>query len=873
MTFWKNGRTITMRYDPFLDKGKMTMKATKRFFALVIAVVLLLSMVPMSFAAEDDEDDAVYVLNYGVADDGYDGPDKLYFSPYLVNYIYDDTPYSFHQSYIFALYNTVTGKVVPTYCTDILVGANTGSTYRRLNLEDSNFAAGSAGRLRAIVKNGFYVTERDGETAEEHASRVTEDVQSLGNACGIPDLTLGEAVSATQLAIWQAAHGSQLEYSDYVSTVYTYKATSAYKYYDLCNVERTNGHYTLSGGKITAESKAYISERIKAACNYLLSLDPVASTNAAVSPSSFVSTSAPTVTPKEDGTCDISVTATVSVSMEDGDYLNLTASLNGVTDTVALRDGRQDVTLTLTDVPVEDASADVYLTIEGMQTASEVFMYDASGDRGESQTMIGMDDSAMPVYARVRAAKERVLNFYKTSKVAVGGGNYELRPLEGISFDIYFLASMEDYLSLDYILPEDPAEIDYSAMTPVHTVITDKEGRTSLNFTHYGLEDGAYLIVERRHPAIEAPVKPFYVVIPGHNEYGEYIYEFTAEPKNDIKGGVKIEKDVTSLGNNDSTVDAGSDHTWIISTNIPEDIAGGKSYLISDTLDNRLDYVGDLRVTVESLDGQTVLATLTPDTDYVLTVDDEDSLSEGNPSDSFTVSLTHAGMSKVSTVLGTNVYSDYMIRVYFNARINANAQVAESIPNQALISYTNSVNFEFYGESDEPIVYTGGATLKKVDAFNHNKLLEGAEFEVYRNASEAEVAAGVDLIYFDGIAAPMVRVSFYDNAELDGEKTTVATSDKDGMVGIYGLAYGTYYILETKAPAGYNPMEEPKVITIDANSHKAENAVVVENTGGSILPSTGGVGTTLFTVIGFALMAAAVLLLVVRKRLAGYADA
>ncbi len=839
------------------------MSFTKRFLILLMTMALTLSMIPVSFAVEDD---AVYVLNYGVADDGYDGPDMQYFSPYLTNYIYDDTPYSYHQIYIFSLYNTVSGKVVPTYCTDILIGARKGSKYRRLNLEDSTFAAGSAGRLRAIVKNGFYVAERDGETKEEHALRVREDVQSLGNACGIPNLTLGEAISATQLAIWKAAHGSQLEYSDYVSSVYTYPATSAYAHYDLCHEERANGHYTLSGGRITPESKAYITERIKGACNYLLSLDPVATTNAAVSASSFIKTSASTITPNENGTCDVSVTTTVSVSMEAGDYLNLTAELNGVTETVALHDGRQEVTLTITNVPAEDATADVYLTIDGMQTASEVFMYDAGGDRGESQTMIGMDDSPMPVYARVRAAKERVLNFYKTSKVAVGGGNYELRPLEGISFDIYFLASMEDYRSLDYILPEEPTDIDYSAMTPVHTAITDKEGRTSVNFTHYGLEDGAYLIVERRHPAIQEPVKPFYIVIPGQNEYGEYIYEFTAEPKNDLKGGVKIEKDVTSLGNDDSTVDAGANHTWIIGANIPEDITGGKVYMITDTLDNRLDYVGNLKVTVESLDGKTVLATLTPDTDYVLTVNDVDSLSEGHPSDSFAVSLTPSGMGKVSTVLGTNVYSDYMIRVYFDARINANAQVAEPIPNQALVKYTNSVNFEFYAESDKPVVYTGGATLKKVDAVNKDMVLKGAQFEVYRNASEAEVAAGVELIRFEDIAAPMVRVSFYDNAELDGEKTTVATSGKDGMVGIYGLAYGTYYILETKAPDGYNPMNEPKVIIIDENSHKVENAVVVENTAGTVLPSTGGMGTTVFTVTGFALMAAAIFLLLLRKQ-------
>ncbi len=841
------------------------MSFTKRFLILLMTMALILSMVPVSFAAEED-DEAVYVLNYGVTDDDYTGPDKEYFSPYLVNYIYDDVPSSYHQIYMFALYNTVTGKIVPTYCTDILVGARVENKYRRLNLEDSTFAAGSAGRLRAIVKNGFYVSERDGESAEEHANRVWEDVQSLGNACGVPNLTLGEAISATQLAIWKAAHGSQLEYTDYISAVYTYTARSAYRYYDLCDVERTNGHYERNGTKLTDESKAYVSERIKTAYNYLLSLDPIATSNAAVSASSFINTAAPVITPNEDGTCDVSVTTTVSVSMEEGDHLNLTANLNGATETVALHDGSQEVTLTLEDVPAEDVAADVFLTIDGMQTAAEVFMYDAMGDRSESQTMIGMDDSAMPVYARVRAAKERVLNFHKTSKVAVGGGDYELRPLEGISFDIYFLASMEDYRSLNYILPEESTDIDYSTMTPVHTAITDKEGRASVNFTHHGLEDGAYLVVERNHPAIQEPIKPFYIVIPGQNEYGQYVYEFTAEPKNDLKGDIKIEKDVTSLGNNDSTLDAGKDHTWIISSNIPEDIAYGKVYVISDTLDNRLDFVGNLRVTIESLDGETVIATLSPDTDYILVVNDVDSLAEDKPSDSFAVSLTSAGMAKVSTVLGTNTFSDYMIRVYFDARINANAQVAEEIPNQALVRYTNSVNFEFYAGSDQPVVYTGGVVLKKVDAVDHERVLAGAEFEVYRNASEAEVAAGVELTYFDGIAAPMVKLSFYDSDDFGGEKTTVATSDENGIVTINGLAYGTYYILETKAPAGYNSMQAPMMITIDGNSHLVENAVVVENTGGSVLPSTGGMGTTVFTVTGFALMAVAIFQLLLRKQ-------
>lgn len=837
----------------------------KRILALLTAMVLLASVIPAVWA--DEEDDSVYVLNYGVEGDGYDGPNNQYFSPYLVDYIYDGNPHRYHQIFIFSLYNTVSNEVIPTYCTDTLVGVTPGSQYRRMNLEDSTFAAGSAGRLRAIVKNGFYVKQRSGETEEEYALRVKENVSQLGAACGVADLTLGEAISGTQLAIWQAAHGSLLEYTDYVASVYTEKFPSAYAHYDLCHEERANGHYTLDNyGRITADSKAYISERIKAVYNYLLSLDPVAIANPAVSPASFIKMSVPEVTAKEDGTCDVSVTTTVDVSMEDGDYLTLTADLNDAyTQSIALQDGKQELTLTISGVPAELADEEVHLTIQGVQTASEVFMYDANGDREKSQTVIGMDDTPMPVYARVRAAEERVLNFYKTSKVAEGNDSVGAYPLEGISFDLYYIASMEDYLSLNVILPEAKA-YDYSELTPVHTVITDQNGKASANFTHHGLPDGAYLIVEREHPAIQNPIDPFYVIMPSHVDERGYIYEFTAEPKNDVKGGVTIEKDVISLGNDESSVDAGTDHTWIISANIPDDIVGGKSYVISDTLDHRLDYVGNMKVQLETVDGETVLTPLTADADYILTLNDQDSMSEGTPSDSFTVALTPAAMGKISGALGNNAYGDYRLRVYFDAKINGNAEVGVEIPNEANVAYVNSVNFEFDAKSDQPIVYTGGAVLKKVDASNHKKVLPGAEFEVYRNATESEVAAGENLVYFEGIAAPMVKVLFFDNAAMEGERVSVSASDETGMVEIYGLAYGTYYILETKAPAGYNLLGDVKQIVIDAASHLEENGVIVENTSGMVLPSTGGSGTRILTIVGFSLVTVSVVLLIALKR-------
>ncbi|MBP3412323.1 MAG: SpaH/EbpB family LPXTG-anchored major pilin [Oscillospiraceae bacterium] len=842
------------------------MTAIKRIFVLLMAFTLILSLFPTALAADED-DEAVYVLHYGVTDDGYTGPDKQYFSPYLVDYNYDSAFHRLHQIFIFSLYNTVSGEVIPTYCTDILINAKVGSKYRRLNLENSTFAAGSAGKLRAILKNGFYVTEREGETEEEHASRVKNNVLALGAACGIPDLTLGEAISGTQLAIWQAAHGSLLEYTDYVSSVYTFtNARSAYEHYDLCNEERANGHYTISNSKITEESKAYISGRIKTVFNYLLSLDPLATTNPAVSASSFIRVSPPAVTVKEDGTCDISVTTTVDVSMEDGDYLTLTADLdNTYTESVSLHDGKQERTLTISGVPAELADEEVHLTIQGVQTASEVFMYDANGDRGESQTMIGMDDSPMPVYARVRAAEERVLNFHKTTKVAEGSNGVGSYPLEGISFDLYYVASMEDYLAVNVILPESE-DYDYSALEPIHTVITDQDGRASVNFTHHGLPDGAYLVVEREHPAIQKPIDPFYIIMPSRVDDSGYIYEFTAEPKNDVKGGIRIEKDVISLGKDESTVDAAAKHTWIISASIPEDIVGGKAYEISDTLDPRLDYEGNLKAQLETAAGEEVLLTLAADADYTLTVDDQDSLSEGSPSDSFRLELTPGAMVKLSDALKDKSYDEYMLRIYFDAKINGNAEMGEEIPNEATMSYVNSVNFKFYAKSDRPVVYTGGVTLKKVDSSNHDILLSGAEFEVYRNATESEVAAGEGLVTFDGIAAPMVKVPFFNNAKMEGGQVTTATSDENGKVEIYGLAYGSYYLLETKSPVGYNLSEGVKKITINSTSHMDENVVIVENISGLVLPSTGGIGTHIFTAAGIFLTSAAVVLLFLLKR-------
>lgn len=114
----------------------------------------------------------------------------------------------------------------------------------------------------------------------------------------------------------------------------------------------------------------------------------------------------------------------------------------------------------------------------------------------------------------------------------------------------------------------------------------------------------------------------------------------------------------------------------------------------------------------------------------------------------------------------------------------------------------------------------------------------------------------------------------------DKEKATVFETPDNGKFVIAGLDADTYYLEETKAPDGYNRLKEPANVVITANiasgktvtatityNETATGTVRIENQTGVELPSTGGIGTTVFYVIGGLLMGVAVVLLVTRKKM------
>ena len=155
--------------------------------------------------------------------------------------------------------------------------------------------------------------------------------------------------------------------------------------------------------------------------------------------------------------------------------------------------------------------------------------------------------------------------------------------------------------------------------------------------------------------------------------------------------------------------------------------------------------------------------------------------------------------------------------------------------------------------------------LVKVDGTT-NKLLDGAEFKLYTAKDGGEP---IKFVAVEG----GYRVA-------NGDETgAVDTIKVNGKVHISGLDKVNYWLDETHAPAGYNKLTERQEVKLSEGSQNAtletgaitwaegNGGVVVKNNAGTVLPSTGGMGTTLFYVIGGGLMVAAVVLLVTKKRM------
>lgn len=210
-------------------------------------------------------------------------------------------------------------------------------------------------------------------------------------------------------------------------------------------------------------------------------------------------------------------------------------------------------------------------------------------------------------------------------------------------------------------------------------------------------------------------------------------------------------------------------------------------------------------------------------------------------------------------VLGAELVKDLQenktVEIIYTATVGAGAiDAGATSKNTAKIDYShNTIDIP-----DIPEVYTYKFGLVKTD--KDKNVLSGAKFKLY---ADSAVTTEIKVVK---LADGTYRVA------VEGE---TGVEIEAGVTEIKGLGNGTYYLVETEAPQNYNPLTEAvevkiedgdKVATLDNNNTVyKEGGVQVINYTGTILPSTGGIGTTIFYAAGIVVMAGAVFF-VVRSR-------
>ena len=372
-------------------------------------------------------------------------------------------------------------------------------------------------------------------------------------------------------------------------------------------------------------------------------------------------------------------------------------------------------------------------------------------------------------------------------------------------------------------------------------------------------------------------------LIGDNDSYTEYIIQVvgnvTATPKSDVPEVQKKVKDINDSTDTTKTdwqdsadYDIGDSIPFQLKATLADNVSSYTTYKVvfHDTLSKGLTYNKDAKVYIDGTEtnGFAVTATVNADGTTTLTVSCDD------------VKALDASNSSVITV-------------EYTAKLNENAVLGSAgNPNEVYLEYSNNPNKSEEGNNetgetpkDVVIVFTYKTIINKVDS--ETKPLTGAAFKLEKLIKGK-----------DGAADTWTTVK-----EFTVDETTTSFT-------FSGLDDGQYKLTETKTPAGYNTIDPiyfvieathgetadvPTLKTLnayltDANGNKQTEmkdgesvnidlgtvdltagsiTTTVVNKSGSELPSTGGIGTTIFYVLGGVLVLAAVVLLVTKKRMSG----
>lgn len=251
------------------------------------------------------------------------------------------------------------------------------------------------------------------------------------------------------------------------------------------------------------------------------------------------------------------------------------------------------------------------------------------------------------------------------------------------------------------------------------------------------------------------------------------------------------------------------------------------------------------------------------------------------------------------------VAKDAELIVEYTAKLNEDAVIdLEGNPNEVYLEYSNNPNGDGTGNTapDKVIVFTYDINVQKMDISGETPApLAGAKFVLYKNTDNGAVFAEMELdtdgyyIVKNWVALSAEQKAKDTNSDLKDDATgdwlvpsgaTEVTTPADGFIKVKGLEDGNYYVIETATKdASYNmPTEDFDVelsattinnqdwagvnanTALTATNCSVDNPVVINNTKGATLPETGGIGTTLFYLIGGLMAAGSALTLVIRRR-------
>ena len=215
-----------------------------------------------------------------------------------------------------------------------------------------------------------------------------------------------------------------------------------------------------------------------------------------------------------------------------------------------------------------------------------------------------------------------------------------------------------------------------------------------------------------------------------------------------------------------------------------------------------------------------------------------------------------------------SITEDTTIVITYSATVNSSAVVGlPGNPNESKLSYGDSSNTKTTLPS-ETITYTWDMDILKYANGDESKVLADAQF-VLLNSAKTKVATIVGGKLTGWVDVPAAG----QDGSIAWPANTVLTTNASGKIEIDGLDADTYYLREVKAPNGYNKLaNDIEVVitgatTVDGQLTYTTVVAKVNNQSGAELPSTGGMGTTIFYVLGGVLMAGAAILLVTKKKM------